>query len=74
MPKKELLYQIEIQELARIYDLSDSAFRKEVAEWFNDEEMPSESNSEVLNDYMTDYMRWQNDKSIEELHELLTCK
>lgn len=68
--KTELLERLEKKELKRIQNLSDSAFEKEAKEWFGEAFSPTD-NMTLIKDYMTDYMRWQNDKSIEELRELV---
>lgn len=75
MTKKELLKKIEEQELAHICSLPDNELRLEIAEWFTDnqgEDIETVDRSDLINDYMEDFMRWQNGKSVEELQELLT--
>jgi hypothetical protein len=75
MTKQELLDKIEQDELERINNLSCSAFRKEAQEWFVDSDEGDTMTCDISTlkiDYMEDYMRWQNDKSIEELQELIS--
>jgi len=71
--KQDLLDRIEKAEFERIADLSNSAFKKEVLEWFGDNagNLQNASRIQLINDYMEDYMRWQRDKSLEELTELI---
>ncbi len=70
LTKETLLKTIEVKELERINALSDNDFQNEAAEWFGilaDEEWKPYT----IDEYMTDFMLWQEDKDTEELTELL---
>ncbi len=74
MDKQQLLNEIEEKELQRVNDLSDSALRAEVSEWFTDdcgEDIATADRNTLIIDYMEDYMRWNNDKSVNELLEMV---
>lgn len=71
MEKTELLEKIEKKELARLDSLSYEQLSKEANEWFNDIVLPSESRIDIINDLMTDFMRYRNDEGVEELTEKL---
>lgn len=74
MDKQQLLNELEAEELQALNDLSDSACRLHIYNWFGENagtDFAHTSRPELIADYMEDYMRWQNDKSINELLEQL---
>ena len=71
MDKKELLAVIYEEELQRLNNLSYSAVVKEVESWFNEKVLPNETQESLIQTYMRDYMRWQEDASKEELEQIV---
>jgi len=72
--KTELLEQIEQRELEYLNSLSDKALAEYIDDWFLEAEIPKDYDfvrNVWVNDYMENFMRWQNDKGVEELEETL---
>jgi len=73
MDRKQMLNLLAEQEIQKMNDLSDSAFLDEICSWFDEAIVitPTQPRGVLMSDYTEDYMRWQEDKSDEELKELI---
>jgi len=72
MDKKALLQKIAVCERERMTNLSDSARKQEISEWFGEDVSYSEAyHYDLLSYYIEDFMRWQEDKDLKELQEYL---
>lgn len=71
MDKKELLREIAQKELNRLQSLSYEKLSKEASDWFQDEELASESREDILNDLFEDFMRYREQENEKELEIVL---
>lgn len=73
MPRQELLDKVEQKEFLRVDSLAVTTFIAECLDWYGECEGAFDDVPYItlLNDYMTDFMRWQRQKTEAELLELI---
>ncbi len=71
MDKEKLLRKIEHLELARLNALSHKEVKEELQDWFTLVALPKEPKATLITVFMTDFMKWRSQDSVEELQEKL---
>lgn len=66
-----LLKEIERREIRNLSGMSFDEVRDLICDWFGDEIIESESREDMINDYITDFMRYRKDEYEDELVELI---